>query len=621
MAYFEAKIRPLLIEHCYACHSLEKGKKKGGLHLDTRAGVLAGGDSGAVIVAWKPDQSRLIAAVRYTNPDLKMPPKGKLSQAQIASLEAWVRMGAPDPRAGTPARASETASHEKGRKHWAFQPVSGAKPPAVKDSAWPHSDIDRFLLAKIEANGLAPAADADRYTWLRRVSLDLTGLPPTPAQIDAFVQDQLPDAFAKVVDRLLASPAFGERWARHWLDLVGYADQIGSANDLPAVHAWRYRDYVIDSFNADKPFDRFVREQLAGDLLPAASDAERRDNLIATGFLVLGNLNVVEADKELLRWDVVDQQIEKIGKAFLGQTLNCARCHDHKFDPILLTDYYALAGIFGSTASTYYTKRGVWSAPVTLELPEPAPDRAARATALGKHDEEAAKLREELRQSGAGRDALQRRLDGLKDAKERLAVEKEKTAILGQVRALEQRLLHLDYIRPAAALTYGVREGAVADAHILVRGNPHAPAAMVPRGFVEVVRHGTIPMPRDQSGRKQLADFLVAPTNPLTARVTVNRVWAKLFGQGLVRSVDYFGVRGDMPSHPELLDYLARRFVAGGWSWKKLLRELVLSRAYRMGSGQPRDNPARKADPDNRLLSRMNRAVWMPRLSATPCWP
>jgi Protein of unknown function (DUF1549)/Protein of unknown function (DUF1553)/Planctomycete cytochrome C len=620
VAFFELKIRPLLIEHCYSCHSAAKGKKKGGLHLDTQAGWQSGGDTGPVIVPGKPDQSRLVHAVRYTNSDLKMPPKGKLTADQIASLESWVRMGAPDPRVATGAKSTETSNRENATRHWAFQSISNPAPPAIKHTAWALGDIDRFVLARLEAAGLAPAPDVDRYTWLRRVSLDLTGLPPSSQQIERFVHDQSPDAFARVVDRLLESPAFGERWARHWLDLVGYADQIGSANDVPAVHAWRYRDYVIASFNADKPLPRFVREQLAGDLLPAGSDAERRENLIATGFLVLGNLNVVEADKQLLRWDVVDQQIEKVGKTFLGLTLNCARCHDHKFDPVLLSDYYGLAGIFGSTESTYFTKRGVWSAPVTWQLPEPAPDRRTRETALRQHDEQAAKLRDELKQATDQIAQLQRRLDsppfsprgkgagneGASDPNERDKLQKEKAALHARSKALEQSLLHLDYIRPDASWAFGVREAPTADAHILIRGNPHAPGAAVPRGFVQVVSQSAKPgIPSNASGRLQLAEFLVSTTNPLTARVTVNRIWAKLFGQGLVRSVDYFGVRGEVPSHPELLDFLARRFMDEGWSWKKLIRALVLSQSYRMGMGETRSAAARKSDPENRLLSRM----------------
>jgi hypothetical protein len=591
LAFFESKVRPVLVEHCYACHSQEKGKAKGGFQLDTRAGVLKGGGRGPAVVAGKPDDSLLIKAIRYTDPDLSMPPKGKLAAGQIAALEAWVKRGAPDPRdeAGT---AKAGIASDQSRAHWAFRPISRPRPPAVQGQSWPLGEVDQFLLARLEAAGITPAEDADRYTWLRRVSFDLTGLPPTPAQIAAFVQDRSPGAYEKVVDRLLASPAFGECWARHWLDLVGYADQVGTANDVPAVHAWRYRDYVIDALNQDKPFDRFIREQLAGDLLPFRSEQERRNQLVATGFLILGNLNVVEDDKAVLRWNVVDQQIEKVGKTFLALTLNCARCHDHKFDPVALTDYYALAGIFGSTESTYFTGRGVWSAPLAVDLPEPAADRQAREDVLRRHDALATRTRAE-------RDEAVRKRDAAK-------LEKEKAALAAKIGALEQKLLHLDYIRPRASVAYAVREMAEpADARVTIRGNPHALGESVPRGFVRVATLGPAPaIPARQSGRLQLADWLVAPENPLTSRVTVNRIWAKLFGEGLVRSVDYFGRRGETPSHPELLDYLARRFVDGGWSQKKLIRELVLSRAYRMGGGS--SATAAQIDPENRLLGRMS---------------
>jgi hypothetical protein len=591
-AFFESKVRPVLVEHCYACHSRERGKVRGGLQLDTRAGLLLGGRSGPAVVAGKPDDSLLVKAIRHTNPDLSMPPTGKLAANHIAALEAWVRRGAPDPRDGVAGTDKAGIELGPGRTHWAFRPISRPQPPAVKSRWWPLCEVDQLLLARLEAAGITPAADADRYTWLRRVSFDLTGLPPTPAQIQAFVRDRSPGAYEKVVDRLLASPAFGERWARHWLDLVGYADQVGSANDVPAVHAWRYRDYVIHALNQDKPFDRFVREQLAGDLLAFRSEQERQDQLVATGFLILGNLNVVEADKEVLRWDVVDQQIEKVGKAFLALTLSCARCHDHKFDPVALTDYYALAGIFGSTESTYFTQRGVWSAPLAVDLPETAADRKTRQDALRQHDALAARIRAE-------RDEAARRRDAVKP-------QKEVAEWAAKVRDLEQRLLHLDYIRPHASVAYAVRDRAKpADARVAVRGNPHALGESVRRGFVRIATLGRAPaIPAQHSGRLQLADWLVSPENPLTSRVTVNRIWAKLFGEGLVRSVDYFGRRGESPSHPDLLDHLAARFMDGGWSQKKLIRELVLSRAYRMGGGL--SAAAARIDPENRLLGRMS---------------
>ncbi|MCH7728053.1 MAG: DUF1549 domain-containing protein, partial [Planctomycetes bacterium] len=344
LAFFENRIRPILVQHCYQCHSAKAEKLKGGLRLDLRETVLRGGENGPAIVPGKPNESLLIEAIRYES--VEMPPKGKLPDRVIADFVKWVEMGAPDPRAERAAASQQTATN--GRDHWAFQPVKASPMPDVDDPSWPLSEVDFFILRQLENKGLRPAKDADRYTWLRRVTFDLTGLPPTVEQLREFVDDPSADAFERVVDRLLASRAFGERWARHWLDLVGYADQIGTSNNLFAQHAWRYRDYVIDSLNQDKPFDRFIREQTAGDLLPWESVQERAANLTATGFLLLGDLEVVEADKAKLHVDVIDQQVVKTSQAFLAMTVGCARCHDHKFDPITQKEYYQMFAYFNS---------------------------------------------------------------------------------------------------------------------------------------------------------------------------------------------------------------------------------------------------------------------------------
>lgn len=577
VTYFEKEVRPILVERCYACHS--HGEKiKGGLVLDSRSGWQSGGDSGPALVPGKPEASLLIKAIGYADSQLQMPPKKKLGEAEIAVLKEWVKRGAPDPRESMTVR-QRAVSIEAARKHWSFQPIR--KPAAVQAA----QGIDGFIAAKLAANRLVPAPQTDRYTWLRRVSFDLTGLPPTPQQIDAFIHDQAPDARDKVVDRLLASPAFGERWARHWLDLVGYADQIGSANNVPAIHAWRYRDYVIRAFNAGKPFDEFIREQIAGDLLPATSVAQRQDQLTGTGFLVLGNINIVEADKDKLRVDIVDQQIEKVGKTFLGMTLQCARCHDHKFDPVSQREYYGLAGIFTSIESVYLTGRGVWSSVPFGELPLAERDRRQLAARQKAHEMVVAQVQGELAKAktpgGASPD------------------EKAKADKLA--RDLENQLRHLEFIQPAAPQAYEVRETAApGDTRITIRGNPHALGETVPRGFVAIASRGRPPsVPRDQSGRIQLAEWLTGPDNVLTSRVLVNRIWQKLFGEGLVRSVDYFGLRGEQPSHPELLDYLAWRFMHDGWSSKRLIREIVLSATY------GRDSRG-LSDPENRLLARQN---------------
>jgi hypothetical protein len=614
--FFEQKIRPLLIERCYQCHSQAK-QVKGGLKLDSRKGWQKGGDTGPAIVPGKPDESLLVTAIRYNDADLRMPPAGKLAEAEIALLEEWVQRGAPDSRDDSTPGAPSSANSAAARTHWAYQPLREAATPAIRRGDWPLGDVDRFILAALEEKGLAPAPDADRYTWLRRVTLDLTGLPPTSAEIEAFVDDKSPHAWERVVDRLLASRAFGERWARFWLDLVGYADQIGSANNVPAEHAWRYRDYVIRAMQADKPFDQFIREQLAGDMLTAGSIEERQDQLTATGFLVLGNVNIVEADKLQMRMDLVDQQIEKVGKAFLGMTLNCVRCHDHKFDPVTLSDYYGLAGIFASTDSTYKEERGVWSSVLKAQLPETLEQFTRRETARRAHDRKVAMVRGERTIAEAHLKELESLIKAAREnaappasgARPLAELEKDAAELAGKLKAIEQQLLHLAYLQPAPPLAFSVRESTeIADARMQVRGNPHVLGAPLPRGFVEVATHGSVPViGNSESGRLQLADWLANAASPLVARVTVNRLWQRLLGRGIVASVDYFGVRGEAPTHPELLDHLARQFIRDGWSQKRLIKSLVLSRTYRQGAeGDEASRQALADDPDNRLYWRMS---------------
>jgi hypothetical protein len=575
-AFFESKVLPLLKSRCYECHSHES-KIKGGLALDSKSGWQAGGDHGAAIMPGNVSKSLLIEAVRYANPDMEMPPKGKLAASEIEALEKWVAMGAPDPRSGTVAKAS-SIDIEAGKQFWAFQPVRDARPPPVKNTRWPLGDVDHFVLAKQESAGLTPAPDSDPHTWLRRVYLDLTGLPPTPEDIAAFTSDSS-DKHARVVDRLLNTPAFGERWARHWLDLTGYADQIGTSNNVFAEHAWRYRDYVIRAFNADKPFDQFIREQVAGDLI-----APTAESITATGFLVLGDVEIVAVDKLKMEHDLVDQQVSKIGTAFLGMTLGCVRCHDHKFDPIAQTDYYALAGMFRSTSSTYKTDNGVWSSVNKADLPETPAQRAAREQQLTHHEARLKALEAEL---------------------------KAKTAEKADTKALKAQIEHAKFFAPTVPKAFAVHDvEKPTDMRITIRGNPYAPGELVKRGTLRVASWAEFPpIPPNQSGRAQLAEWLTDPRNPLTARVTVNRIWQKLFGEGLVRTVDYFGTRGEKPTHPELLDFLATQFMQHGWSQKRLIRELVLSRTYRQASD--RSDSSDTSD-ENRLLTRMNR----PRLDA-----
>ena len=601
--FFKENVQPILKQHCYECHSHRANKVSGGLVLDSRSGWEKGGDSGPAIVPGKPDISLLISAVRYE--DLEMPPKGKLPDELVERLQRWVADGAYDPRVTKSTRGGKGIDIDAGRRHWAFQPLRQSSLPDVEDQQWPRGDVDRYILKKLEKANLPPVADADHFTWLRRVSFDLTGLPPNVELIQEFVADHSRRAREKVVDRLLASPAFGERWARHWLDLVGYADQVGTSNSVFAQHAWRYRDYVINAFNNDKPFDEFIREQIAGDLLTRDTIEERADSLTATGFLVLGDIEIVEADKAKLLVDIVDQQLNKVGKAFLGMTLECARCHDHKFDPIPQRDYYAMAGFFHGTSSIYKTERGVWSDVHVLELPETEPQKAARARREQEHAEKLANWKGERKQTQGRRVELDEllKIENLpKEEREKLTKERnEQSTRIGQ---LDKQILHGEFFAPTVPRVHGVKDAEnPADMRITIRGNPRALGDQIPRGFLQVASTVGPDIPPGQSGRRELAEWVAG--NPLAARVTVNRIWQKLFGEGIVRSVDYFGLPGDRPSHPELLDELASRFMREGWSQKRLIRSLVLSRTYGLDSAH--DDRAHAVDPGNRLLWRMNR--------------
>lgn len=600
--FFESKIRPVLVTHCYECHSSGAKLVQGGLRLDSREAVIRGGESGKVVILGKPGESPLIKGLKYDG--LEMPPKGKLPDSVIQDFETWIQMGLPDPRKGDSPPEIRTINLEEGRKHWAFQPVTDPPVPVVKDETWLSDPVDRFVLSKLEHNSLRPTSDADAYTWLRRVTFDLTGLPPTVGDIDQFVCDASPQARDKVVDRLLASRAFGERWARHWLDLTGYADQVGTSNEVFAEHTWRYRDYLINAFNTDKPFDRFLIEQIAGDLLPAATPEQRSEQLVATGFLLVGDVEIVNPDKLKMETDHVDIQLSKIGTVFMGMTLGCVRCHDHKFDPIELTDYYGMAGTLRSTVSTRKIENGIWSGLNVVELPETAEQIAKRQMLTTAHQQRIDQLNAEAKRLNDEKNAIAADLE--KPDADKEALTKRRDQIQGRLQQIPGELQHAQFFAPSVPKAFAVQDSVnTTDMRVCIRGNPYAPGKTIPRGVMQVALTGTAPtMPKHQSGRLQLAEWLADPKHPLTARVTVNRIWQKLFGEGLVRSVDYFGTRGERPTHPELLDHLASRFMRDGWSQKKLIRSLVLCRVYGLSSGQ--DPVASKVDPDNRLLWRMN---------------
>ena len=810
--FFENRIRPILIDRCDACHSDAKGKTSGGLALDTRDGWQKGGDNGAVIVPGKPDESLLIQAIRYAEDGPQMPPPdkgGKLTDVEIAALTEWVRRGAPDPRTATKRLGGMSLTDAK--NWWAFQPLKPITPPTVKDAAWPRTDLDRFILSSHEQHGVTHVGDADKRTLIRRATFDLTGLPPTPEDIQHFLQDESSDAFAKVVDRLLASPDYGVRWGRHWLDVARYADTAGDGSDYPVREAGKYRDWVVNAINADQPFDQFIRDQIAGDILARSGPPDQyASRVTATGFLAIGKRYGYSPSADYQYLDFADV-IDSVGRSLLGLSVGCARCHDHKYDPLTAADYYAMYGIFQSTKWAFpggeEHKRPVQFPPLVT------PDEVARldqekAANLAKIDGEITRLKSEkatldgksfaggvdlgfevqalgkapaspwlsagpvtvlaeaqspfahvhpagtrgarlscvlsgegvryvfehgLRatpekqmhfsidfrtvnptdKTGAyrfylGRGVVQsvaidcsvsstefavrngsnwevirklapgtwytlrltldpakktfsgivgtaddltsfqdkglgpnwdgvadtficdgnghipgptlaRDLDniGLQEApfaapggepakgptlppdwKERLAALDVKLGEATKAREIEAT-------RDPYPVAYGVSEGTPVNAKIQKRGEPDKLGDEVPRRFLEVLGGDPLPANATGSGRLELADWLTRPSNPLTARVFVNRVWQWHFGKGIVATPSDFGSRGELPSHPELLDWLAGEFINSGWSLKSLHRLIMRSRTYQLSSEDHEANL--KSDPNNLWLWRYSR--------------
>ncbi len=810
--FFENRIRPILVTKCDGCHSNAKGKTSGGLALDTRDGWLKGGDNGPAIVPGKPDESRLIKAILYQDDDLQMPPPekgGKLSAAEIAALTEWVTRGAPDPRIA--AARIGGMSLEEARRWWAFQPLRSPTVPTVVDTAWPRTDLDRFVANLREKQGIKPVPDADKRTLIRRATFDLTGLPPTPDEIQAFLNDESADAFGKVVDRLLASPDYGIRWGRHWLDVARYADTAGDGSDYPVPQAGQYRDWVIAAVNADQPFDQFIREQVAGDILARsgpADDYARR--VTATGFLAIGKRYGYSPSPDYQYLDFADV-IDSVGRSLLGLSVGCARCHDHKYDPVTAADYYALYGILQSTT---------WAFPGGEEQKRPSqfpplvpPEEAARrdqvkaaevarlegeiarltadkaaldgksfaggvdlaleGQALGKplaapwmsagtvatlaeaqspfahvHPSGTRGARLSCQASGdgvryvfqpglratpgqqmhftidfrtvaAGKQpgsyrfylgrgvvqsvaidcsvsatefavrnganwevirkvepgtwytlrltldpakktfsgivgttadlttiadkALGPNWDGVADTficdgnghvpgpaltrdLDNVGLQtspfnapgsdpvpaptlppdwKERVAKLDADIAATTKLRDAEAARVVYPVAYGVSEGKPVNARIQKRGEPDQLGDEVPRRFLEVLGGDPLPAESHGSGRLELANWLTRPTNPLTARVFVNRVWKWHFGQGLVATPSDFGTRGELPSHPELLDWLASEFIASGWSMKSLHKLIMNSRTYQLSSEDEATNL--KTDPANRWYWRYTR--------------
>ncbi|HLF94920.1 MAG TPA: DUF1549 domain-containing protein, partial [Planctomycetota bacterium] len=471
--FFEKNIRPILTDRCAKCHGTLPGKPKGGLRLDSRATLLRGGLSGPALVPGDPDQSLLIQAIRRGNPDLQMPPDKGLSAAQVADFVAWVKMGAPDPRvdaAVRPAAASTTP-----QALWSLRPIRTPQLPQVRDRDWPLGPVDSFVLAKLEEKGLVPNEPADKRTLLRRATFDLIGLPPTPEEVEAFLSDDSPQAFERVIDRLLASPHYGERWGRHWLDAARYADSAGNATDFPIPQAWRYRNYVINSFNRDKPYDQFVREQIAGDLLSGANDEQKRERIVATGFIALSRRPGLYPEREPHL--TIEDTLETLGRSILGLSLACARCHDHKFDPISTEDYYALYGIFQSTRYPFPGSEDAEGAAYQRDLVPLIP--AAEAEAL-------------LGPWLARMNANEAELERLRAQRVRTnEASKRRTTLLGQ--------------RPVLEEAFAVAEGFPENARIQKRGDPMTPGPEVPRRFLSALGGQRVPENGPGSGRRQLA--------------------------------------------------------------------------------------------------------------------
>jgi hypothetical protein len=730
--FFEKKIRPLFVKNCQSCHNARV--KTAGLDLSTPEGFMRGGDSGPLISREQPESSRLLQVVSFEG-HLKMPPTGKLKNDEIAALTAWVQMGAPwpgatQPVAASPKRKASREFLETERNFWAFQPMKNAAPPAIKTGHWATTPIDQFILRKLEEKNLKPAPQADKLTLLRRATFDLTGLPPSEQEIEEFLSDASRDAFKKVIERLLASPRYGERWGRHWLDVARYADSTGNDEDHRYPYAWKYRDYVIDAFNRDLPYDRFVREQIAGDLL-AEDDSQgvNRAGIIATGFLALGPKAIAQQDKKKMLYDVYDEQVDVTSKAFLGLTISCARCHDHKFDPILTRDYYSLVSIFASTRSfknpdshvsvvlekplvskaeyeRFQAQNRAHQAKVTRlrlaieEIVDAEKERSTRQQSLRLADymlaarkvyHQGASLAEVARDGALSEDILKKWVEYLKPGdlvrqhlldwqnagSERLpetatgyqrrfqqrftewsatvsrwrsqyqeALTKEGNPLPGkpQFEAGEDRFFaevyfekdgpftvsakdqtkfsaeqwakltqlqrDMDELRKVAPaepeMACSVEDGERVAQKVFVRGDYNSPGEDAPREFPMILAryNGAIAFEKG-SGRLELARWMTQGEHPLTARVMVNRIWQWHFGEGLVRTPDNFGKMGEPPTHPELLDYLAKTFIENGWSIKALHRQIMMSSAYQMAAENSQINA--DADPENRLLTRFPR--------------
>ena len=616
-AFFESKIRPVLVSECYQCHSASSDTIEGGLLIDTREGIRRGGDTGSAVVPGEPAKSLVLDAMRHSG--LEMPPEKKLDASVISDFRKWIASGAYDPRDGKSELVREKVDLRQAREFWSFRPPGQIEVPDVENDQWCKTDIDRFILSRIESKAIKPVVDAESQTLVRRIFFDLVGLPPTVEQVQAFCHASLQDperAIDDLVTRLLESPQFGERWGRHWLDVVRYAESTGMERNGVFTSAWRYRDYVIDAFNNDLPYDRFIREQIAGDLMEPGSEAEKFRMLTATGMLAIGPKSLNETSKEKFVMDVVDEQIDVVSRAFLGVTASCARCHDHKFDPIPQSEYYALAGIFSSTRTLYGTANGNGNRnPGQLISIRDGELKIVGSKGGGSSKKELANVKNQLKAQSRKLASSKKQLAAAKsDKAENLARKRVRDAesAINRLRArLKQIQQSSENADQAVQLLMGVFDSTEPrNTRLRIRGEHDQYGAEIPRGFLTIGasgKHSSIP--QHHSGRLELADWITRPDHPLTARVAVNRIWQHLFGRGIVTTVDNFGANGTRPSHPLLLDHLANEFVASGWSVKEMIRKIMVSRVYRLATivdESPQLKECLARDPKNQLLWRMN---------------
>jgi len=568
---FEKNIRPLLIQHCYECHSADSDKVKGGLLLDSREALLVGGDSGPAIVSGKPQESLLISAVKYQS--YEMPPNGKLSAKEINLLNDWISAGAAWPKANvlatrdTPTTTDWTAAREN---HWAYQKVKEPKLPQVSDKRWANNPIDYFILAQLDQHRLHPAPAADRRTLIRRLYYDILGIPPTPEQVTRFVHQDDPSAYEQLVDELLSSPKYGEKWGRHWLDVARYNEGFGGFTDNgPNAFAWRYRDWVVRKFNADLPYDDFVRQQVAGDL------NETVESKLGTGFLALGPTFRTDGgdpdSASAAKSETLDDRVDTLTRGLLGITVACARCHDHKFDPIPTLDYYSLAGIFNNSTSQI--------APIASQN---------LVDAFNQAQAEVNRLNNELKKAN----------DIIKKAAASVTIQQTAHRDALQI----QRDTAQKNVPPKYDEAHVLKDIGSNNMTVALRGDLRKKGPEAPRRFLRIIEGEEAVLYSNGSGRQELAESIVHPDNPLTSRVIVNRVWLHHFGRGLVTTPSNFGLLGNKPSHPNLLDWLASEFIRKKWSIKKLHRTILTSSTYQQSSQY--DSAAFRVDGDNKYLWR-----------------